>query len=134
MRIKKIGFIFMCLFLCVILASCKESPEELTIGLIPVRDADEMEQDFEPIQMYLEDKLGVPIKVIVTENYASLIEGMSNETLDIAWYGAFSYIAAESELELTRIHFQQLYKKKHHTKRYPTFHCSSLLLKKHNFQ
>ena len=50
-----------------------------------------MEQDFEPIQSYLEDKLGIPVKVIITENYAGLIEGMKNETLDIAWNGAFSY-------------------------------------------
>lgn len=107
MRIKKMGFIFMFLFLSVILASCKESKEELTIGLIPVRDAVEMEQDFEPIQMYLEDKLGIPVKVIITENYAGLIEGMKNETLDIAWYGAFSYIAAESELDLTPLVVQQ---------------------------
>ena len=50
--------------------------------------------------MYLEEKLGIPIEVTVTENYVSLIDGMKNSTIDIGWYGAFSYIAAESEMEL----------------------------------
>ena len=59
-----------------------------------------MKQDFEPIQMYLEEKLGIPVKVIVTENYVGLIDGMKNSTIDIGWYGAFSYIAAESEMKL----------------------------------
>ena len=38
--------------------------------------------------------------MIVTEDYVSLIKGMKNETIDIGYYGAFSYIAAESEMEL----------------------------------
>ena len=48
----------------------------------------------------MEEKLGIPVEVTVTENYVSLIDGMKNSTIDIGWYGAFSYIAAESEMEL----------------------------------
>lgn len=97
----RLGFLFIILCVSCILASCKESTEKLTIGLIPVSDEVEMEEDFEPIRVYLEDKLGMPIEVNVTENYASLIKEMKNGTIDIGWYGAFSYIAAESEMELT---------------------------------
>ena len=38
---------------------------------------------------------------------ASLVEGMENATIDIGLYGAFSYIAAESEMELTPLVVQQ---------------------------
>lgn len=107
MSIKKIGCIFTVLFLCFILSSCQESTEKLTIGMIPVREAVEMEEEFEPIRVYLEEKLEIPIEMIVTDNYASLVEGMKNETIDIGWYGAFSYIAAESELDLTPLVVQQ---------------------------
>ena len=72
----------------------------MTIGLIPVRDADEMIDGFEQMRVYLEEKLGIPVEVMITENYVSLINGMKNSTIDIGWYGAFSYIAAESEMEL----------------------------------
>ena len=59
-----------------------------------------MVEGFEPIRLYLEEKLGMPIEVTVTEDYVSLIEKMKKETIDIGLYGAFSYIAAESEMEL----------------------------------
>ena len=97
---KILGIIVITLCLSYVLISCKGSPEKLTIGLIPIRDADEMVEDFEPIRLYLEEKLGIPVKVIVTKDYVSLIKGMKNETIDIGYYGAFSYIAAESEMEL----------------------------------
>ena len=101
MNRRKPGMIFVVLCLCFILTSCKSSPEKLTIGLIPVRDTDEMVEGFEPIRLYLEEKLGMPIEVTVMDDYVSLVEGMKNETIDIGLYGAFSYIAAESEMELT---------------------------------
>ena len=75
--------------------------------MIPVKDAAEMEADFEPIRMYLEERLGLPIEVMATDNYVSLIEGMKDGKIDIGWYGAFSYIAAESEMELTPLVVQQ---------------------------
>ena len=101
MNKNKLGTLFMILCLSLLLTSCEGSPETVTIGLIPVGDTGEMVEDFEPIRGYLEEKLGIPIEVTVTENYVSLIEGMKDETIDIGWYGAFSYIAAESEMELT---------------------------------
>lgn len=75
--------------------------------MIPVRDANEMEKEFEPIRLYLEEQLGIPIELDVTDSYVHLIEGMKNETIDIGWYGAFSYVAAESEIELTPLIVQQ---------------------------
>jgi phosphonate transport system substrate-binding protein len=100
MNKRRLGSICIVLCLSLIVTSCIGSQEKLTIGLIPVRDAGELEEDFEPIRVYLEEQLGMPISVTVTENYVSLIEGMKNETIDIGWYGAFSYLAAESEIEL----------------------------------
>ena len=50
---------------------------------------------------YLEEQTGLPIEVVVTENYVRLIQGMKSDEIDIGWYGAFSYIAAETEVELT---------------------------------
>lgn len=100
MNRMKLGILLIVLCISLILTSCKGSSETLTIGFIPVRDANEMIEDFEPIRGYLEEKLGIPVEVTVTENYVSLIDGMKNSMIDIGWYGAFSYIAAESEMEL----------------------------------
>lgn len=89
------------------LASCKGTPKTLTIGMIPVKDVATMEAEFEPVRLYLEERLGIPIEVIATDSYVSLIDGMKNAKIDIGWYGAFSYIAAESEMELMPLVVQQ---------------------------
>lgn len=107
MNSQKVGFLFVLLLFIFILASCDAPPKKLTIGMIPVKDAHAMEKEFGPIRMYLEDRLGLPIEVIAMDNYVSLIEGMQDAKIDIGWYGAFSYIAAESEMELTPLVVQQ---------------------------
>jgi len=89
------------IILCSLLVGCNDQKRTLTIGMIPVRDKENMIENFEPIRQYLEDQLKVPVNVIVTKDYASLVNDMKNKTIDIGWYGAFSYIAAESQLQLT---------------------------------
>ncbi len=107
MTSRKVGLLFVILLFCSMLASCEGTPKKLIIGMIPVKDAATMEAEFEPVRMYLEERLGIPIEVIATENYVSLIEGMKDKKIDIGWYGAFSYIAAESEMELMPLIVQQ---------------------------
>ena len=107
MNSRKLCFILLITIVSSILTSCGGSPQKLTIGLIPLKDAAEMKADFEPIRIYLEERLGLPIEVVAVDNYVSLIEGMKDAKIDIGWYGAFSYIAAESEMELTPLIVQQ---------------------------
>ena len=75
---RKLGSILAILILSTILASCEGPPKKLTIGMIPVKDAAEMEEDFEPIRIYLEERLGLQIEVVATDNYISLIEEMQS--------------------------------------------------------
>ncbi len=103
----KLKVILVILVFCSLLVGCNINKEELTIGMIPVRDEAEMLDDFESIRLYLEEKLDVSVNVIVTEDYASLVKEMDNKTVDIGWYGAFSYIAAESQLDLTPLVVQE---------------------------
>ncbi|MFJ8065282.1 phosphate/phosphite/phosphonate ABC transporter substrate-binding protein [Psychrobacillus sp. NPDC096426] len=104
---RKFAFLLIIILISFLLTSCTTNPQKLIIGMIPVKDANEMEKEFEPIRLYLEEKLGIPIEVDAADSYVSLIEGMKNETIDIGWYGAFSYVAAESEMELTPLIVQQ---------------------------
>lgn len=104
---RKLGFIvILVLFIC-ILASCNSKPQKLTIGMIPIRDEVDMKKDFEPIRNYLEKELEIPIAIIITDSYVDLIKEMKNGSIDIGLYGAFSYVAAESEMELTPLVVQQ---------------------------
>ncbi|KGR76999.1 phosphate/phosphite/phosphonate ABC transporter substrate-binding protein [Ureibacillus manganicus] len=103
----KLKFTLMIFVLCTFLVGCNINKEELTIGMIPVKEKETMLNDFEHIRLYLEEQLEVPVNVIVTEDYARLVEEMENKTVDIGWYGAFSYIAADSFLDLTPLVLQE---------------------------
>nr|WP_106781214.1 phosphate/phosphite/phosphonate ABC transporter substrate-binding protein [Lysinibacillus timonensis] len=104
---KRILITFSLLIFTSIIHGCSASSDKLTIGMIPVRDAKDLEKEFEPVKLYLEKTLNVDIDIQVTDSYASLVKKMKNGTIDIGWYGAFSFIAAESELNLTPLVVQQ---------------------------
>jgi phosphonate transport system substrate-binding protein len=72
-------------------------PEELVLGLIPAENNEEMIAKFEPMRAYLEQKLGIPVKVFTATDYAGVIEAMRKQRVDVAWFGPLSYILAEQE-------------------------------------
>ena len=66
----------------------------LRMGLIPADDAEEMLRQYEPIQEYLSEEIGVPVEIQVTSDYTAAIEAMRANHIDIAWFGPFSYVIA----------------------------------------
>lgn len=104
---KRSLFIVILVILNSFLVGCSTESEKLTIGMIPVRDAEEMKSEFEPIELYLEKQLDKEIEVYITDNYAGLVEGMKDGVIDIGWFGAFSFIAAESQIDLTPLVVQE---------------------------
>ncbi|WP_158582984.1 phosphate/phosphite/phosphonate ABC transporter substrate-binding protein [Lysinibacillus yapensis] len=84
-----------------ILSGCKEEADSLTIGFIPLKEKEVMLEEYKPIQNYLEENLDFPVNIEIMDNYANLVKGMENESIDIGYFGAFSYIAAESQMPLT---------------------------------
>ncbi|QGQ99664.1 phosphate/phosphite/phosphonate ABC transporter substrate-binding protein [Paenibacillus psychroresistens] len=91
------------------IAACISTPKKLTIGFVPSGSPEKMKVDFQPIQLYLEKTLGVKVDVFIPEDYLGLIEAMKNKKVDIGWYGAFSYIAAESQMKLDPMVIQSRY-------------------------
>jgi len=59
---------------------------ELTIGFIPVEKADELTPKAESLEKFLEQKMpGVDIKIVVPNNYETIIEGMKFGHIDAAF-------------------------------------------------
>jgi len=83
------------------------SERELTIGMVPSGDPEAMLERFRPIEQYLERELDLPVNVVVTGHYAGLIERMKGDEIDIGWFGAFTYIAAQEEAALEPMVIQQ---------------------------
>ena len=68
--------------------------EVLRMALIPADDAAEMLRNYEPVQKYLTEKLGIPVNIQVTSDYTAAIEAMRAKHIDMAWFGPFSYVIA----------------------------------------
>ena len=69
-------------------------PKEITFGLIPVAGSSGMEEQFGPMRKYLEDKLGIKVKMQVSSDYTGVITGMAHKHIDVAYLGPKSYVEA----------------------------------------
>lgn len=69
-----------------------ERPDHLTIGLLPGESAPTVMRLNEPLRAYLEQRLGIPVKLVVGANYAATGEALRFGRLDIAYLGPVTYI------------------------------------------
>ncbi len=59
--------------------------DTLTIGFIPVEKADELTPKAQALENFLENELGIEVKVVVPTNYETIIEGMRFGHIDAAF-------------------------------------------------
>lgn len=59
--------------------------DTITIGFIPTEKADELTPKAEDLKMFLEQKLGTNIEVVVPSNYETIIEGLRFGHIDAAF-------------------------------------------------
>ncbi len=83
-----------------LLASCGGIDRPLVIGLVPSTSPEDLKREFEPVRRYLEREMRTALSLSVPDDYRSLIAAMGNGDVDIALFGPFSYIVAESRQEL----------------------------------
>ena len=75
-------------------------PEKLVIGLLPGESAPTVMRLNEPLRAYLEQKLGMPVELIVGANYAATGEALRFGRLDIAYLGPVTYILQSRRAKL----------------------------------
>jgi len=59
--------------------------DKLTIGFIPLEKAGEITPKAEALELFLEDRLGVDVEIVVPTKYESIIEGMRFGHIDAAF-------------------------------------------------
>lgn len=99
MTVKSI-LIAILIFLSIFTGGCGNQSKEITVGFIPTNDPAKMEESLQAMKDYLEKEIGVKIKIFIKKDYLSLVDDMKKKQVDIGWFGAFSYVTAEKELEL----------------------------------
>ena len=71
-------------------------PRRLRVALLPDENASTLIQNAQPLKIYLEQRLGRSVEIIVTTDYSSMIEAMRFGRIEVAYFGGFSYVLAKT--------------------------------------
>ena len=72
-------------------------PSGLTLGLFGGDDSEATLQQNKPVTDYIQQKIGIPVKMFTGTSYTAVIEAMRAKRVDAMTVGPFSYILAAQE-------------------------------------
>lgn len=91
----------LCLLSIVGASAVVAAPDPLRVGMIPDAGATQVSIDEKaPLQKYLEQQLGRPVKLIIPTNYNATVEGLGNGSLDIAYLGGLTFVKARARYQV----------------------------------
>lgn len=73
-----------------------ESQRRLRISMIPTTDPGNIIRQSQPFIDYLEKKTGAKVELTVPTNYAAVVEAVSNDRVDVAYFGGFTFVQASA--------------------------------------
>ena len=71
-----------------------QDPEELVIGFVPSREADQLVESIQPLADYLSEALGVPVEGFVSTDYTALVTAMETGQAQFAALPPFGLVQA----------------------------------------
>jgi phosphonate transport system substrate-binding protein len=89
-----------CLSNSLVIADSKSNPDVLRVAILPDENASELIKQNKKLQLYLENRLEKKIELVVTTDYSSMIEAMRFGRLELAYFGALSYVMAKERSEI----------------------------------
>jgi len=75
----------------------------LTIAVLGGESIGLVKKLYEPIRIYLQQKLGMPVEMIYLTDYAAAIEGLRAKKVHMAYMSPFSYVIAAKNTDITPI-------------------------------
>jgi len=79
------------------------SPERLTVGILPDVDPETAIETNQPLAEALERDLEIEVDLETTSDYASLVQSMDSEQIDLAYFGGVSYVLASQRTDARAI-------------------------------
>ena len=70
------------------------TPAVLRMGVLPSEAKDRLIAKFEPLVDYLEDTTGLEFQLLISDDYADLLEQFEAGNVDLAWFGGLTYVQA----------------------------------------
>ncbi len=74
--------------------SLRETPELLTIGVLPFQEPERLRDTLQPLLDYLSETLEVEIQLTIASDYEQLIEEFGTKSIDIASFGGVGFVEA----------------------------------------
>lgn len=81
-------------------ASTDKQPERLTIGLLPEMNVFKQKERFDPLAVYLSQRMGIEVKLTILSRYGNIIERIKQEEIDGAFLGSFTGALAINQLNV----------------------------------
>ena len=102
--IKRLRFGFCSLLLVSLLAGCSrpadtDKLEVLRVGVLPDQHADHVALRYKGLLEYLSSELGMPYELVIPESYAMLVEEFVQKRIDLANFGAVTYLQARKKAQ-----------------------------------
>lgn len=66
------------------------------VTAIPDESPTELARKAAPLVKYLEAKLGTKVEFTPVSDYAAAVEALANKQVDLAWFGGFTFVQAQS--------------------------------------
>ena len=86
--------------LLLVLSGCKQTKTDsrptIHLSMIPTTDPGKIVRESQPFIEYLQNKTGAKVELTVPTNYAAVVEAVSNDRVDIAYFGGFTYVQASA--------------------------------------
>ncbi|KQW52287.1 MULTISPECIES: putative selenate ABC transporter substrate-binding protein [unclassified Roseateles] len=77
-------------------ATATQAQQVLRVTAIPDESPTELARKFAPLGAYLESKLGMKVEWTPVTDYAAAVETLVNKKIDLAWFGGFTFVQANT--------------------------------------
>lgn len=78
-----------------LLSGLSQAQQVLRVSAIPDEAPTELQRKFKPLGDYLEKKLDMKVEFTPVTDYATSVESLINNKLDMVWFGGFTFIQAK---------------------------------------
>jgi phosphonate transport system substrate-binding protein len=81
--------------LAVLASHPARAADALRVGMVPDAGATQVSiEQKAPLQRYLEQQMGMPVQLVIPTSYNATVEGLGNDSLDVAYLGGLTYVKA----------------------------------------
>ena len=87
------------LLAALLLASCGARSDELRVSAIPDMNKTLVAETTGALCAYLEERVGVPVRFVPSNDYTAAVNGLLANKLDLVWYGGVTSVEVESAAE-----------------------------------